>query len=266
MTNTQYFYIKLKKDFFSEPKIFALESEKNGFLYSNIYLKLCLLSMNTNGSLMISENHPYSEQDIANLTRHKPSIVKKALETLQFFGLVEIAKPSKEILLPQLPELVGKSSTEADRKRKQRMKKSTSGGQNKGQNEGQMTANCPTHIETETKTETELELETDNGGQKGSLSGNGIPSFDEVKAYCHGKKIDVQKFYAYNQNRGWKIDGKPIRDWKKIADSWEQNEYSAQSNTMDSLNTGSTEIPVQPFPDNLPRAENDYIDNYYKNR
>ena len=35
MTNTQYFYIKLKKDFFSDPKIFALESEKNGFLYNS---------------------------------------------------------------------------------------------------------------------------------------------------------------------------------------------------------------------------------------
>lgn len=155
--NTRYFYIKLKKDFFSEPKIFALESEKNGFLYSNVYLKLCLLSMNTNGCLMISENRPYTEQDIANLTRHKLSVVKKALEILQEFGLIEIVKPSGEIILSQIPELVGKSSTEADRKRKQRAKKAENDGQNKGQSEGQMSADCPAHIEIELNTEIELE-------------------------------------------------------------------------------------------------------------
>lgn len=51
--NRKYYYLKLKEDFFDTDEMKILESMKDGYLYSNILLKLYLKSLSNSGSQSI---------------------------------------------------------------------------------------------------------------------------------------------------------------------------------------------------------------------
>ena len=48
--NRKYYYLKLKEDFFDSEEIKILESMKDGYIYSNILLKLYLRSLRNEGT------------------------------------------------------------------------------------------------------------------------------------------------------------------------------------------------------------------------
>ena len=50
--NRKYYYLKLKEGFFESEEIKILESMKDGYIYSNILLKLYLRSLRNEGRLM----------------------------------------------------------------------------------------------------------------------------------------------------------------------------------------------------------------------
>ena len=50
--NRKYYYLKLKEGFFESDEIKILESMKDGYMYSNILLKLYLKSLRNEGRLM----------------------------------------------------------------------------------------------------------------------------------------------------------------------------------------------------------------------
>ena len=57
--NKKYYYMRLKENFFDSSEISLLESMPDGYLYSNILLKLYLRSLRGEGRLAIN-NIPYS--------------------------------------------------------------------------------------------------------------------------------------------------------------------------------------------------------------
>ena len=63
--NKKYYYLKLKENFFNSDEIILIESMQDGMLFSNILLKLYLLSLKFNGFLRLNENMNYSAQMIA---------------------------------------------------------------------------------------------------------------------------------------------------------------------------------------------------------
>ena len=67
--NKKYYYMRLKENFFDTNEIVVLESMQDGYLYSNILLKLYLRSLKTNGKLMFNDKIPYNSQMIATITR-----------------------------------------------------------------------------------------------------------------------------------------------------------------------------------------------------
>ena len=69
--NKKYYYLKLKENFFNSDEIVLIESMQDGILYSNILLKLYLLSLKYNGFLRLNENMAYTAQMIATITRHE---------------------------------------------------------------------------------------------------------------------------------------------------------------------------------------------------
>ena len=106
--------MRLKEDYFDSNEIAALESMKNGFLYSNILLKLYLRSLKDDGRLMFNNCIPYDAKIIASLTRHEISTVEQALNVLQKLGLIEILD-SGAIYMLNIQQYIGQSSSEADR-------------------------------------------------------------------------------------------------------------------------------------------------------
>lgn len=117
----QYYYIRLKEDFFREDAVIALESLDNpdGFRYSNIYLKMLLRSLRNEGKLMVSDVIPYNPTMLATLTGHPVAIVEKALYYMENLGLIERLDNGAVYML-NIQTYIGRSSSEADRKKEYR--------------------------------------------------------------------------------------------------------------------------------------------------
>ena len=119
--NKKYYYLKLKENFFDSDSMVLLESMPDGILYSNILMKMYLKSLRNDGYLVLNNAIPYNAQMIATVTRHQIGTVEKALEIFKQLGLIDVLD-SGAIYMSDIQLFVGKSSTEADRKRESRMK------------------------------------------------------------------------------------------------------------------------------------------------
>ena len=116
MDNRKYYYLKLKDNFFESDSMVLLESMPDGYLYSNILLKLYLRSLKDNGRLMLNGAIPYNSRMLASVTRHQVGTVEKALDIFRELGLVEMLD-SGAIYMMNIQNFIGRSSTEADRQR-----------------------------------------------------------------------------------------------------------------------------------------------------
>lgn len=262
--NKPYYYIRLKEDFFNSPEIKAIESLRGGYKYSNILLKMYLLSLRDEGRLTFRKDIPYDVFMLSKMTGFSKIEIENALKIFRKFKLIEVLDTGT-IYMMDIQEYIGNSSTEADRKRKYRKRIDS---ERSGHLSGHLSDIHPP--ETELELEIELETETDKSS---CPSGCGIPSLTEVKEYCKGKQVDPEKFYKYNQERNWTIGGKPIRDWMKIADWWDKNERKTRHTpSYGDLQQYETirqpwedEIVEQAAPKNLPSVKDDYMENCYAN-
>lgn len=153
--NKKYYYMRLKDNFFEDETMVILESMQDGYLYSNILLKLYLKSVKSDGKLMFNDYIPYNPQMIATITRHSVGVVEKALKIFKDMGLIEILDDGTIYML-NIQSYIGKSSTEADRIRNYRNKISTEKA--KGV---QMYGKCTPEIEIEKEKELDIEIEKD---------------------------------------------------------------------------------------------------------
>lgn len=158
--NKKYYYLKLKENFFDTDEMIILESMPDGHLYSNILLKLYLRSLKNEGRLMFNDRIPYNSTMLAQITRHSVGTVEKALHVFKELSLIDILDTGAIYML-DIQNYIGKSTTEADRKRLYRQKidgeKLLLTGQEGGQMSGQKSDKSPPEIELEL----ELELETE---------------------------------------------------------------------------------------------------------
>lgn len=145
--NKKYYYLKLKENFFDTDEMILLESMPDGYLYSNILLKLYLRSLKNDGKLMFNDRIPFNPTMLAKITRHSVGVVEKALNIFKDLELIEVLDTGAIYML-DIQNFVGKSSTEADRKRSYRSKieeeKNKSLGQMSGQKAGQMSGQIST--------------------------------------------------------------------------------------------------------------------------
>ena len=98
-----------------------LESMQDGLLYSNLLLKMYLMSLKSGGILMLNDHLPHTHQTIATFTRHQVGTVERALKVFLEFGLVEILTDGA-YYMADIQLLIGQSSTEGERKKKERMR------------------------------------------------------------------------------------------------------------------------------------------------
>ncbi|MBP5403822.1 MAG: hypothetical protein J6Y17_01880 [Elusimicrobiaceae bacterium] len=85
--------------------------------------------------------------------------------------------------------------------------------------------------ECQTETDAETEAETDTGTDKEKIVKKETsvkrfvkPTLAEVMEYCESRKngIDAEAFIAYYESVGWKVNTKPMRDWKAAVITWEK--------------------------------------------
>ena len=119
--NRKYYYLKLKENFYNSETMVILESMQDGLLYSNLLLKMYLMSLKSGGILMLNDHLPHTPQTIATFTRHQVGTVERALKVFHEFGLVEILTDGA-YYMTDIQLLIGQSSTEGERKKKERMR------------------------------------------------------------------------------------------------------------------------------------------------
>ncbi|MGO5333996.1 phage replisome organizer N-terminal domain-containing protein [Enterococcus cecorum] len=182
--NKKYYYLRLKENFFDSDEIIMLESMEKGYLYSNILLKLYLRSLKNEGKLMFNDRIPFNIDMLSRVTRHSENDVEQALRIFEELKLVEILD-NGAIFMSDIQNFIGKTTTEADRKKayrrrinaeKEQIKQNN--GENKNNNiiasggvSGHLSDICPDkrtpekEIELEIEKEKELQQETEASGQ-----------------------------------------------------------------------------------------------------
>ena len=90
-------------------------------VYSNLLLKMYLMSLKSGGILMLNDHFPHTPQTIATFTRHQVGTVERAIKVFLELGLVEILTDGA-YYMTDLQLLIGQSSSEGERKRKERMR------------------------------------------------------------------------------------------------------------------------------------------------
>lgn len=156
--NEKYYYLRLKEDFFEDDAIQILEAMPDGYLYSNILLKLYLKSLKFSGKLMFNERIPYNPTVLSTITRHHVGTVEKALSIFRDLGLIEILDNGAMYML-DIQNFIGKTSTEADRKRAYRERIEEDKQTLIGQMSGQISDKKAPEIEIKKEKEIKIEEE-----------------------------------------------------------------------------------------------------------
>lgn len=160
--NKKYYYLKLKEDFFDSPEIKVLESMPNGYKYSNLLLKLYLKALKFDGALRLNEYIPYNVEMISAVVGMDIDTVRVAFDLFKKLKLVEILNDGTIYML-EIQNFIGKSTTEADRKRnyRKRIEEEKTKLIGDGQMSGQMSLKCPDKTPPEIEKEIDIDIDID---------------------------------------------------------------------------------------------------------
>lgn len=114
--NKKYYYLKVKDNFYDSEEMIILQNMPDGYLYSDILMKLYLRSLKSEGKLMFKDRIPYNSTILSQVVRHSVGVVEKALQLFKELGLIEILD-NGAIYLLDIQNYIGHSSSEADRQR-----------------------------------------------------------------------------------------------------------------------------------------------------
>lgn len=167
MSDSQkYYYLKLKENFYDEDKIKIIESLEDGFLYSNILMKLYLKSLKHGGAIQISDRIPYKPEILAKVLSHPVGVLEKAVHIFKELDLIEILEDGT-IWMLEIENYIGHSSTEGDRKRAFRKKINDlkklgyNPAPKADESPNKCPDKCPDKRDDERPPETEIEIETE---------------------------------------------------------------------------------------------------------
>lgn len=236
--NKKYYYLRLKDNFFDSDELKILESMKDGYLYSNILLKLYLRSLKNDGKLVVNDRIPYNAEMLASVTGHQIGTVKQALSIFKDLGLIDVLE-NGAIYMLDIQNFIGRGSSEADRKREYRQRIETD-----RTNVRQISDKTPPEIEIELEIEKELEIELDTKANKSPTKAKRFvkPTLSEIEQYCIERKnnVNAEQFFDYYESNGWRVGKNSMKDWKAAVRTWERSEYrkpnSKKNSKEDAIN------------------------------
>ena len=156
--NKKYYYLKLKDNFFESEELVILQSMPDGYIYSDILMKLYLKSLKSEGRLMFKEHIPYNPTMLATVVRHPVALVEKALTLFKDLGLVDVLD-NGAIFMLDIQNFIGKGSSEADRVKQYRERIKNEKKLLHCTNDVQTYENRTPEIEIEKELELEKEIE-----------------------------------------------------------------------------------------------------------
>lgn len=260
--NKKYYYLRLKDNFFDSDELKILESMKDGYLYSNILLKLYLRSLKNDGKLVVNDRIPYNAEMLASVTGHQIGTVKQALSIFKDLGLIDVLE-NGAIYMLDIQNFIGKGSSEADRKREYRQRIETD-RTNVQTNLRQISEKSPPEIEIELEKEIKIEKEIDSSASTTTKRKRfEKPTLSEIEQYCieRNNNVNAEQFFDYYESNGWKVGKNSMKDWKAAVRTWERSEYrkpnskknskedaiNVVNNLMNKLGGVDTEQPTTDF-------------------
>ena len=240
--NKKYYYLRLKDNFFDSDELKILESMKDGYLYSNILLKLYLRSLKNDGKLVVNECIPYSADMLASVTGHQVGTIKQALSVFKDLGLIDMLD-NGAIYMLDIQNFIGKGSSEADRKREYRQRIETD-RTNVHTNLRQISDKSTPEIEIELEKDIEIEKEIHSSAKSTTTKRKRFekPTLSQITQYCleRNNNVNAEQFYDYYESNGWKVGKNAMKDWKACVRTWERNGYDKpikkKNNKQDALN------------------------------
>ncbi|MDT2605452.1 phage replisome organizer N-terminal domain-containing protein [Enterococcus hirae] len=195
--NKRYYYLKLKENFFDSDEMVLLESMPDGYIYSNILLKLYLRSLKHEGKLMFNDRIPFNSTMLATITRHSVGVVEKAVQIFRDLQLIDVLD-NGAIYMSDIQSFIGKSSTEADRKREYR-KKIEEAKRNLITGR-QVSDKCPDKTTPELEIELEKDIDIDIEEKKGKYSDEHLRLAKKLQSNLtedfpkEMNKVDIEKW------------------------------------------------------------------------
>lgn len=240
--NKKYYYLRLKDNFFDSDELKILESMKDGYLYSNILLKLYLRSLKNDGKLVVNDRIPYNAEMLASVTGHQVGTVKQALSIFKDLGLIDVLE-NGAIYMLDIQNFIGRGSSEADRKReyRQRIENDRTNVQT---NLRQISEKYPPEIEKELEKDIEIEKEIHSSAKSTTTKRKRFekPTLSEIKAYCieRNNNVDAQHFFDHYESNGWKVGKNSMKNWQAAVRTWEKNSYTNTTKQTKKTNTEQT--------------------------
>ena len=240
--NKKYYYLRLKDNFFDSDELKILESMKDGYLYSNILLKLYLRSLKNDGKLVVNDRIPYNAEMLASVTGHQIGTVKQALLIFKDLGLIDVLE-NGAIYMLDIQNFIGRGSSEADRKREYRQRIETD-RTNVQTIVREISEKSPPEIEIELEKEIKLEKEIDSSAKSTTTKRKRFekPSISDIKQYCmeRNNNVNAEHFFDYYESNGWKVGKNSMKDWKAAVRTWEKNSYTNTTKQQKKTNTEQT--------------------------
>lgn len=229
----RYYWLKLPEDFFGDKAIKRLRKIAGGDTYVIIYLKMMLRSLKDDGYLYYDGLEEDFPAELALDLDEEEDNVQVTLNFLLQHGKLEI-RSEQEYFMPDMKQSIGSETAVAERVRRCRAKKQSEALQCNAP-ETQVKQNGNGEIDIDREIEKEIYLSILDGEAKENLStfqqSAQPPTLLEVKQYADQKGIhtDVQKFYSYYSERGWKTkNGQPITNWKGTLAYWGKTDGTCQ--------------------------------------
>ena len=202
----KYYWLKLKRDFFKRHDIRIIEEMPNGKDYILFYLKVLLESIDHEGSLRFSDTIPYNEQMLSVVTHTNVDIVRCAMKLFIELNMMSVCD-DQTIYMNEVEKLIGSETKWAEKKRLQRAKED---------NVPTLSSNCPIELELNKDKEKDIDITTTT-----TAHAREIPIKTQVYLYIKENYdgdilSEVDKFYAYNEKRGWDC----LPNWQATADLW----------------------------------------------
>ncbi len=150
----RYYWLKLKEDFFRQPRIKKLRKVAGGDTYTLIYLKMQLLSLQNGGILVYENIEDTFEEELSLIIDEDAENIRFTMLYLMDQGLMKEIE-SGEYEMPEVIQNTGSESASAERVRRYRAAKKAL------QCNAGVTA-CNTEKEIEKDIEIEIEIEKNN--------------------------------------------------------------------------------------------------------
>ena len=222
-----YYYLKLNENFFDSDELKILESMENGYLYSNILLKLYLKALKGEGKLMFNEYIPYDAKMLSTITGHNVDVVEKAIRIFQSMKLIEVLD-NGTIYMLNIQKLIGSMSSEGLRKAEYRERINI-----EKEKSGTSLGQCPNiNINSNYNSISNYNIEKDNINIQIDNTNNNSPASElkenhlqeeslsqETTAHSKTSKEPKHKYGVY---KNILLTDKELQKLKEEFDNWEE--------------------------------------------